>query len=164
MWSARPFSIRTPLRVPAAIAALDADRATAWTALGLSTRGAGLRHVTGSVHPDGVRLTSRRPGRSNPFRPVLQARITPLADGCELTGSFAPPLPAQWFAALWLALAVVLPLTGLAATGGRAGLAPLALGLGLAALGLAAVMTAARSGLRDEEHLRTWIQRRLTAA
>jgi hypothetical protein len=25
-------------------------------------------------------------------------------------------------------------------------------------------MTAARSGLRDEEHLRTWIQRRLTAA
>ena len=67
IWGARPFTVRTPMSVTAAVAALDADRATRWTALGLSSRGAGFRHVTGSVTADGVRLTSRRAGWSNPF-------------------------------------------------------------------------------------------------
>jgi hypothetical protein len=164
MWGARPISVRSPLSVTAAVAALDADRATAWTALGLSTRGAGLRHVSGSVSADGVRLASRRPGWHNSFRPVLRARFTPLPDGCELTGSFAAPLPAQAFAAMWLTLAIVLPLPTLVATGGLAGLAPLAMGLGMAALGLAMFMTSAQFGLRDEEHLRSWVERRLRSA
>lgn len=111
-----------------------------------------------------MRLTSRRPGRGNPFRPVLQARLTPLPDGCELTGSFAAPLSAQAFAVVWLALAIVLPLLALGAAGGLARLAPLAIGLGMAALGLAVVMTSAQSGLRDEEHLRGWVERRLLGA
>jgi hypothetical protein len=163
LWGSRPYSVRSPLSVAAAVAALDADRATARTLVGMSTRGAGLRRVTGRVSADGVRLMSRT-GLRNSFRPVLRARFTPVPDGCELTGSFAAPRPAKAFAILWLTSAVVLSLPNLGRADGPAGLAPLAVGLGMDALGLVVFVLSARLGLRDEEHLRGWVERHLRGA
>ncbi|MEV0566580.1 hypothetical protein [Dactylosporangium sp. NPDC050588] len=161
IWGARPFTVRTPMSVTAAVAALDADRATRWTALGLSSRGAGFRHVTGSVTADGVRLTSRRPGWNNLFSPVLQARFTPLPDGCELTGSFTAPEPARAFTLAWPALTILWSMCALGASGS---LVPVAAGFGMAALGIVMATTSALAGRRDEQHLRSWVNHRLRGA
>lgn len=156
LWGARPFSVRSRLTVDAAVTALDADRATALTAIGLSSRGAGLWHVTGWVSEDGGALTSRRLGRQNLFRPQLRARFTPRADGCELTGSFAVPPPLQAFAAAWvLGFVVLFAVHGAFPAG-------LAAGLAVGALWLAAFSLMARLGRGDEEHLRRWVELRLS--
>lgn len=59
LWQARRFTVGSPLSVAEAVAAPDRDRATPLTAVGLSTRGDGMRRVTGHVTADSVRLVLR---------------------------------------------------------------------------------------------------------
>lgn len=162
LWGSRPYSVRSPLSVADAVAALDADRATAWTLVGMSSRGAGLYRVTGWVSAGDVRLTSSRGGR-NSMRPVLRARFTAVPGGCELTGSFAAPPLGRAFAALWLAMAVFLPLVVFGRGDLLGALTFLMFSLGMAVLGLATFGIAAWSGRRDEERLRGWVERHLNA-
>lgn len=157
-WRGSPFAVRSPLSVGEAVAALDADLSTFW-------RGTGVRVVVGRVGPDLVRLTSRRRSSNNAWRPVLYATFRPLpGGGCELVGSFDIQPLVPLFTTLWLILTGAVLIAGLVSVRSVGDLARVAVPLGMLALIVATTAAATRSGRRDEEHLRRWIERRLRPA
>jgi len=168
----RTVLLSSPLSPDRAAAALSGEMAASQEAAWLPwiLDRTAERIIQGAVSPERIRLVAGLPDVRNSFRPVLQARLGPSPDGCQLCGRLGQLRYARVF------LVVLVTLLGVAAA---LMLGHLALGrshihgsgalwasvfplVGLIVVGcviVGFVSLATRFGRTDGEYLMSWVAR-----
>jgi hypothetical protein len=172
-WAAdEQFVVPSPLSMTDARRRL-ADDLAAERRFSLSSWTSGSIRMRGRVHDDGqVKLQARRLGARNSWRPVLNGRLVPTNNGCQLVARLGPHQFVLAFSVIWLTLVVSLlvfslpialyqTMTGdFRAAGGAALVALAAAGFLVFFVGLTAIAGRIRRG--EVEYLRTWLKTRLS--
>ncbi|MBB4763295.1 hypothetical protein ACFQFC_03760 [Amorphoplanes digitatis] len=159
-----------PIRIPSSLSPAEAARrlTEARTASSFWSARApldGSRIVVGRVSTDEITLTARQAYVRNSWRPVLEARLEPVPGGCELVGTIGWNPLVRMFTAVWLTGAGLLTLGSLLAglTFGTAeALAVTGAGLAMLSFGVALTTFGGRSGRRDGQFLKGWLDRHLS--
>ena len=171
LWRAERIQMTSSLPVHAAMERLADGVTSSWGTVMHGEEGWGSRIVVGEVSQRRLRLTAKRPGVRNSFRPVLRGELSPASEGCVLIGTIGWHPVVRVFSFLWLSGVAAFFLTGVVGSVGMAvsGQGRSALGM-LVFAGVAVGFAAFFAGLlafggwlgrKDEEFLLDWLSGRL---
>jgi hypothetical protein len=167
LWCATPFVVQCDVPIQVAVAKLNAaKKAQRYRYGAVRGRGSNVHAIGGKVSADGVRLVAR-PRIRNAWTPVFYGRLTPAPQGCCLDGSFATRPATLVFHGLSLtvvATGIVMVLVAVVRSmivdtwsATLSALLALFVVIGFAAIVIATIGFAGRSGRKDRQFLEAWI-------
>jgi hypothetical protein len=145
-WRDRAIRLTSPLGAEEALRSVTG---------GIGSR-PGRHQITGRVTHDRVRLKARTPSR-NSWRPVLNARVVPVAHGSELVGSIGTHPVVKVFTVLWLAAVGAIATANIVFAEGPQRTAALLLPWAMFAFGVGLNYVGYSLGRNDERVLLDWL-------